>query len=164
MPSFGFIVDRREAGHTLASVLKTRYGLTWSKAKRLVEGRHVKVSGQVETDIARRLKAGKKVEVATGTVERKTDAQNRTSEAKPLKTSTSQAASKLNKPTTKPKAEPLPVGIEIVYSDEDVVVAAKPAGLTTMRHWDEAAEFGEGKKKYLPRTLADVLPAASLAW
>ena len=29
--------DRREAGQTVAAVLKARLGLTWSQAKRLVE-------------------------------------------------------------------------------------------------------------------------------
>jgi 23S rRNA pseudouridine1911/1915/1917 synthase len=40
-----------------------------------------------------------------------------------------------------------------------LVVANKPAGLTTMRHKEEAAEFGERGKKFLPKTLADALPA-----
>ena len=39
-----------------------------------------------------------------------------------------------------------------------MVVVNKPAGLTTMRHKDEAAEFGERAKKFLPKTLADLLP------
>ena len=69
MPPIMFVVDRKEAGKTLAAVLKTRYGLSWAQAKRLVERRHVKVSGQVETDVARRLKLGKRVELAAGTVE-----------------------------------------------------------------------------------------------
>ena len=58
MPPIAFVVDRREAGKTLAAVLKIRFGLSWSQAKRLVEGEHVKVSGQVESDVARRLKLG----------------------------------------------------------------------------------------------------------
>ena len=49
-------------------------------------------------------------------------------------------------------------GIEIVYSDDAVVVVNKPAGLTTMRHKEEAAEFGERGRKFLPTTLADLLP------
>ncbi len=47
---------------------------------------------------------------------------------------------------------------QIVYEDDTVVVVNKPAGLTTMRHADEAAEFGERGKHYLPATLADLLP------
>jgi 23S rRNA pseudouridine1911/1915/1917 synthase len=50
-------------------------------------------------------------------------------------------------------------GVDIVYSDESIVVVNKPAGLTTMRHKKEAAEFGERGKKFLPKTLADLLPS-----
>ncbi len=48
--------------------------------------------------------------------------------------------------------------IVIRYIDEAVVIVEKPAGLTTMRHAEEAAEFGARAKKYLPLTLAEVLP------
>jgi 23S rRNA pseudouridine1911/1915/1917 synthase len=44
------------------------------------------------------------------------------------------------------------------YADEQVVVVDKPAGLTTMRHKEEAAEFGARAQRYLPPTLADLLP------
>src|SRR6478609_2312287 len=71
MPPISFVVDRREAGQTLAAVLRSRFGLSWSQAKRLVEGKHVRVSGQVESDVARRLRAGKRVDLAAGTIERK---------------------------------------------------------------------------------------------
>ena len=64
MPPIQFVVDRREAGKTLAAVLKSRFGISWAQAKRLVEKQHVKVSGQVETDVARRVKLGKRVELA----------------------------------------------------------------------------------------------------
>jgi 23S rRNA pseudouridine1911/1915/1917 synthase len=37
-------------------------------------------------------------------------------------------------------------------------VADKPAGLTTMRHAQEAAEFGARARRFLPATLADLLP------
>ena len=47
----------------------------------------------------------------------------------------------------------------LVYSDDSIVVVDKPAGLTTMRHVEEAAEFGARGKKFLPATLADLLPA-----
>ena len=48
---------------------------------------------------------------------------------------------------------------EIVYEDDHLVVVNKPAGLTTMRHAHEAAEFGDRGQKFLPTTLADLLPA-----
>jgi 23S rRNA pseudouridine1911/1915/1917 synthase len=46
----------------------------------------------------------------------------------------------------------------IRYVDQHVVVVDKPAGLTTMRHGYEAAQFGKRSLKYLPATLADLLP------
>ncbi|GIW82013.1 MAG: ribosomal large subunit pseudouridine synthase D [Gemmatales bacterium] len=43
----------------------------------------------------------------------------------------------------------------IVYEDKHIVVVNKPAGITTMRHAYEAAEFGSRAQRFLPRTLAD---------
>jgi 23S rRNA pseudouridine1911/1915/1917 synthase len=58
------------------------------------------------------------------------------------------------------KRGPLSVSAPIIrYLDEDMVVVDKPAGLTTMRHPDEAAEFGARAQRFLPPTLADLLPA-----
>lgn len=45
----------------------------------------------------------------------------------------------------------------IIYADAHIVVVNKPAGLTTMRHPEEAAEFGPRAKQFLPATLADLL-------
>jgi 23S rRNA pseudouridine1911/1915/1917 synthase len=42
--------------------------------------------------------------------------------------------------------------------DKQVVVVDKPAGLTTVRHAHEAAEFGARARRFLPPTLADLLP------
>jgi 23S rRNA pseudouridine1911/1915/1917 synthase len=47
----------------------------------------------------------------------------------------------------------------IRYVDAHVVVVDKPPGLTTMRHAEEAAEFGARGRRFLPPTLADLLPA-----
>jgi 23S rRNA pseudouridine1911/1915/1917 synthase len=38
------------------------------------------------------------------------------------------------------------------------VVVEKPAGLTTVRHAEEAAEFGPRARRFLPPTLSDILP------
>jgi 23S rRNA pseudouridine1911/1915/1917 synthase len=51
-----------------------------------------------------------------------------------------------------------PKGILIRFQDAQVVVVDKPPGLTTMRHPDEAAEFGKRAQRFLPPTLADLLP------
>ncbi len=48
----------------------------------------------------------------------------------------------------------------ICYVDDAIVVVDKPPGLTTMRHADEAAEFGPRGRRFLPTTLADMLPDA----
>src|SRR5262249_54243038 len=44
------------------------------------------------------------------------------------------------------------------YADDQVVVVEKPAGLTTVRHAEEAAEFGRRARRFLPATLEDLLP------
>src|SRR5438128_1178269 len=49
-------------------------------------------------------------------------------------------------------------GPVICFVDKHLVVVDKPAGLTTMRHPEEAAEFGERGRRFLPPTLADLLP------
>jgi len=51
--------------------------------------------------------------------------------------------------------EPKPI---IRYADAHVIVVDKPAGLTTMRHPYEAAQFGAPGKRFPPPTLADLLP------
>lgn len=154
MSAIVFVVDRRENGQTLAAVLRLRYGLSWSQARRLIEKRHVKVSGQVETDSARRLKVGKRIELAPGTIEgQKTTPPNPPEPHKPPPKKPQQS-----KPRPQPEVRDLPAGVEIVYSDDSVVVVNKPAGLTTMRNQKEAEEFGEHGRKFLPKTLADHLP------
>jgi 23S rRNA pseudouridine1911/1915/1917 synthase len=133
-----FVVGFRDADQTVAAFLRTRLDLPWSKVKRLVEAGQVRVAGQKVTNPAQRLKIGKHVEVA---------AADRPAAAKPARAKLKEA----------PKYDgPMPV---LVYSDDSIAVVDKPAGLTTMRHPEEAAEFGERARKYLPTTLADLLPA-----
>jgi 23S rRNA pseudouridine1911/1915/1917 synthase len=64
----------------------------------------------------------------------------------------------LNKPGRKPDFASAPP-FRICHLDNAIVVVDKPPGLTTMRHAEEAAEFGRGRR-FLPTTLADLLPAA----
>ncbi len=133
-----FVVGRLDADQTVAAFLRTRLDLPWSKVKRLVESGQVRVAGQKVTDPAHRLKLGKHVEVV---------AANAPEGTKPARAKLKEA----------PKYDgPMPA---LVYSDDSIAVVDKPPGLTTMRHAEEAAEFGERGKKYLPATLADLLPA-----
>lgn len=170
MPPVVIIADRRDSGQTLAAVLKERLGITWSQARRVVESRNVRVSGQIVADSTFRVKAGKRISVPPGVVE-----------AKPKSAILETPKVKVKKKKEDPNAEPprvkklvksaakierivprvphdpsIPVP-EILYSDDTVVVVIKPAGLTTNRDEDEAEEFGEGKR-FLPATLADLLP------
>lgn len=140
MKLHSYIVARGEGKQTLAAFLRGKLNLSWSKAKELVEKRQVRVAGQPTGDPAQRLKVGNRVEVhGFSAVEPK---KARPPRGKPI--------------IEAPKyAGPMPV---VVYEDDAIVVVDKPAGLTTMRHAEEAAEFGERGKKFLPVTLADLLP------
>src|SRR5258707_411588 len=62
-----------------------------------------------------------------------------------------------------PARKETPTGIVIRHVDADIIVVEKPAGLTTVRHADEAESFGKRAKKFLPPTLVDLLPAAMQA-
>ena len=160
MPPIVFVVDRRENGKTLAAVLKGRYGLSWAQAKRLIEKRHVRVGQQVETDVARRLKVGKQIQLDSGTVEVKNPAPAPAKKPAPKpKPSPAPKPRAPKVPSEEGRSGPALAAGAIVYADDAVVVVNKPAGLTTMRHREEAEEFGRGKR-FLPKTLADLLPAA----
>ena len=163
MPPIQFVVEGRESGKTLAAVLKRRYSLSWSQAKRLVEGRHIRVAGHIETDVARRLKFGKPVSIDAGAVEIRKPPGARPKDkevGRPGDKETKKPPRAMAKAGAVRKAQPLPIGQEaLVYVDEAVVVVNKPAGLTTMRHEEEAAEFGEHGRRFLTKTLAGMLPA-----
>jgi len=159
MPAIQFLVEKRESGWTVAEMLRKRFTLTWTQAKRIVEHGHVRVAGQLTRAPEQRIKAGNRVWIATGAIEVKT-----------VKAAKKPGAPELSKAKAKPKPEPkkaraeiLPPNpflskIEIVYADDAIVVVNKPADLTTTRNADETAEFGTRAKKFLPKTLADLLP------
>jgi 23S rRNA pseudouridine1911/1915/1917 synthase len=137
-----FIVARGEAKQTVAAYLRAKLGLSWSKTKQLVEKKQVRVAGQPTADPAHRLKAGNRVEVHGQS---------------PVADRSSATSAKKKAVRSAPAyAGPMP---SIVYEDGEIVVINKPAGLTTMRHAEEVAEFGTRGKKFLPVTLADLLPA-----
>jgi 23S rRNA pseudouridine1911/1915/1917 synthase len=144
MPQHVFTVDRREADQTLAAFLRGKLHLSWSQAKKLVEGRQVRVAGQVVADPAVRLKTGKRVEVQS---------ESSRKAAKVV------SHAKARQPRMIEEPEPPYQGPEpkIVYQDDAIVVVDKPPGLTTTRSAEDIAEFGARAKRYLPPTLADRL-------
>src|SRR5262245_11445247 len=142
-----FTVARAESGQTIAAVLRSRLHLSWSQARRLVEQGRVRLGGAPCPDPARRVTPGQRLEV------RDTPARGRADTPAPRK--------RPRRPPRQAPAPPPPAGQAPVirYTDDQVVVVDKPAGLTTMRHAHEAAEFGPRGRRFLPPTLADLLPA-----
>ena len=151
MPAVEFLADRREGGNTIATVLRKRFQLPWSRVKKLIEGGHVRVAGFACTDPGLRVRYKNRVWVREGTLELKLAPVP----AKPKKSATrpKPAAVKTARPS-----EPAPLAVIIAHADDAVVVVDKPAGLTTLRHESEAKEFGRGRR-FLPDTLLDHLPA-----
>jgi len=142
-----FVIGRPESGRTLAAVLRARLGLSWSQARQLVDKRQVRVNGQTCPDAARRLKSGQQVEVVQSA--RPRSHHRGGSSPRP-------AGNVKERRGQSPRAD-IPPGIIVRHADEAVAVVDKPAGLTTMRHANEAAEFGTRGKRFLPKTLADYL-------
>jgi 23S rRNA pseudouridine1911/1915/1917 synthase len=128
MPPRTFIVARREARQSVAAVLHARLAVSRAEARRLVRSGWVRLGGAPCTDPERRVAAGQRLEVREPTA------------ARP-------------RPAGRAGAGPV-----VRFADAHVVVVDKPAGLTTMRHPEEAAEFGARARRFLPPTLADLLP------
>jgi 23S rRNA pseudouridine1911/1915/1917 synthase len=134
-----FTVGRSEAGRPLGDWLRQRLALSAGEARQLVRGRHVRLAGVPCLDPGRRLQRGQRIDVRLPDRTR----------AKPRPKEQPAAADFLRS---------LPEPPRICYVDDQVVVVDKPAGLTTMRHAEDVAEFGSRARRYLPPTLADLLP------
>lgn len=132
-----FVVSRRERNQQLAAVLARRLATTPAAASLLVRERCVRVAGKLCTDPGHRVAAGQPVQV------------------QPHQERHGRRGPKRDVKPPRPRPGPRPV---IRHVDEHIVVVDKPAGLTTMRHEDETAEFGERARRFLPPTLQDLLP------
>jgi 23S rRNA pseudouridine1911/1915/1917 synthase len=131
-----YVVDRAEAGQTLGSWLRLKLKLGKEAASRLLTEQRVRVAGSPCRDPMRKLFAGQRIEV------RQPDAK------------------RVRKP--KEAVEPIitPAGPQprLVFADGHLIVVDKPPGLTTMRHASDVAEFGSRARRFLPATLADLVP------
>lgn len=134
-----FTVGRTEAGRPLAEWLRQRLALSRDEAQQLVRSRQVRLSGVHCVDPGRRLQRGQRVEVQ-------------------LPGRAGSKPRRGQRPALAAFLQTLPVPPLIRHLDEQVVVVDKPAGLTTMRHAEDVAEFGSRARRYLPPTLADLLP------
>ena len=157
MPPIQFLIERRESGQTVAEVLRKRFQLSWAKAKKVVERGNIRVAGQLTRAPEQRVKSGNRFWIAPGAFEVKSA--TGPAKAKPAKGEAAKPKAAA-KPKPVPKMDPIPaISLDIVYSDDTLVVVNKPIGLTTSRSKEDAEEFGKGMK-YLPKTLAELLPAA----
>jgi 23S rRNA pseudouridine1911/1915/1917 synthase len=136
MPPRHYIVARAEAGRPLAEWLRARLKLPRDAVLRLVRGKCVRLDGGPCVDPDRRLKAGARVLI----------------HPEPASAPSKQRPTKAPRPR-KDESAPL-----LRHVDADIVVVEKPAGLTTMRHAEDVAEFGARARRFLPPTLADLLP------
>lgn len=138
-----FQVARPDAGRALSSLICTRLGLPWQSVRGLFEVGQIRIDGAVCRDPSRRTRVGQTILVdATPPPPAPRD-----------KPAEPRAHKKPVKPVASGANQPI-----IRLADGHVVVVEKPEGLTTMRHAHEAAEFGERGRKFLPPTLADLLP------
>jgi 23S rRNA pseudouridine1911/1915/1917 synthase len=143
MSSHRLFVRRADAGRSLQNLLCERLSLSRHDVRRLLRGRRVRVAGVTCDDPARRVQRGQLIEV-----------QPLPPRGRP-RPQPSQRREPNKPPTPRPEGVAAPV---VRYADEHVVVVDKPPGLTTMRHPEEAAEFGKRARRFLPPTLADLLP------
>jgi 23S rRNA pseudouridine1911/1915/1917 synthase len=133
-----FIVGRNESGRPIDACLCERLSLSRRDVRRMLREQQVRINGAPCADPHRRLQRGQRVQARLPATPPKKD----------------KAAPHRRSPSS-PHKGPQPI---IRYADEHIVVAEKPAGLTTMRHAEDVAEFGQRARRFLPPTLADMLP------
>jgi 23S rRNA pseudouridine1911/1915/1917 synthase len=143
------IVSREEAGRFLVDWLRQRLSLPRDSALLLVRRGLVRVGGKPCVDPQQRVQRGQRIDIRPP----KKDAKN--------KAQTPRRTALLSRPEAETAQESRPTGKAPVirFADEHVVVVEKPPGMTTMRHAEEANEFGPRGKRFLPPTLADILPS-----
>jgi 23S rRNA pseudouridine1911/1915/1917 synthase len=135
-------VLREEAGRFLVDWLRHRLSLPRDAALQMVRRGLVRIGGKPCSDPQQRVQRGQHIDIR---VPQK--------KVRPAKGPPAVKA----KPVVPPIDPALPAPV-VRYVDEHVVVVEKPAGMTTMRHPEEANEFGSRGKRFLPPTLADILP------
>jgi 23S rRNA pseudouridine1911/1915/1917 synthase len=134
-----FTVTRSESGRALADWLRARLKRVMPEVLRLVRHRQIRIDGQLCTEPARRVRPGQQVDVLPAPAPRRPPS----------------GASRNTAATARERSVPRPV---IRFADAAIVVVDKPAGLTTMRHKEEVREFGKRARRFLPATLAHLLP------
>jgi 23S rRNA pseudouridine1911/1915/1917 synthase len=140
MPTRSFMVGRHDAGKPLLHVLCQQLRLSRTEAATYVRQRLVRLAGRVCPQPGRQVRPGQRVEVALPKAPRPQV----------------QRQDRPGKDRERPAGE---THIVVRYVDDQLVVVDKPPGLTTVRHAEDAAEFGSKAKRFLPPTVIDLLPA-----
>ena len=147
MSTRNYLVGRADVGRPLADWLRARLGLPRDAVLPLVRKGLVRLNGSPCLDPARRLRRGQRVEV------------------RPPRPAGGGHAPRQHPSRGHPRSDAPPVAPDyrgpapvVRYADEHVVVVDKPAGLTTVRSKEDTAEFGRRARRFLPPTLADLLP------
>jgi 23S rRNA pseudouridine1911/1915/1917 synthase len=133
-----FTVRRGEAGLTVADFLRSRLSIGAQQARKWVLSGNVLLGRKPCRNPLWQLRSGQHVQIQHHNFQKK-------------------KSENIVVPRRKPDKRQRQ-GLAILYQDAHLVVVEKPAGLTTMRHREETAEFGARAKRFLPATLADLLP------
>jgi 23S rRNA pseudouridine1911/1915/1917 synthase len=156
-----FTVLRADAVRTLASLLQKHFSLPWPKACAWIREGRVSVSGKPCANPQRLLRPGQRVQVrGLPSNRRSTESKSKTEDRRKSVPPQAKKHSGKGLDSERPqrlRGKSLPAAA-ILYVDKHILIVDKPAGLTTVRHADEAAEFGKRARRYLPPTLAEILP------
>ncbi len=151
MKSRRVVIDRKLAGRTIADVLRQHFRLTRPQALALLRKQQIRHNGKPCHNLNRQVRIQERLEIDVADKEPalKVDA--------PRKVHSQEGAHAPR--SLAPRGSPWAQKIVIRYVDEHLIVVDKPAGLTTVRHAEEAAKFGKRAQRFLPETLVDHLPA-----
>ena len=142
------VIGRRQAGQPLVAFLRAQLRIPADDLAEVIRHGGVQLAGHRCIDPARRVRSGQRVRI---TISDRPNSKKRPHRAAGLASA--------EETSRRGQAPPLAShGIVVRYIDDAIVVVEKPAGLTTVRHADEAAKFGQRAKRFLPETLADLLP------
>lgn len=142
-------VRRDEAGRFLVDWLHQRLALPRATAMQMVRNGLVRIGGKPCVEPHERVQTGQRIEIKPPRKGQRP--------AAPSVGPASRRSEQRSKPAPPAAAYQGPAPV-IRFADEHVVVVEKPPGMTTMRHAEEANEFGARGKRFLPLTLADILP------
>lgn len=132
------VLGKRQAGQPIAAVLVAAAGVARGQVDHYLKNRWVRIDGNLCTSPGQRVRAGQRLQVVIPRNQAPERSRDRA--------------------LSKPELPAIARDILIRHQDEHIVVVDKPAGLTTVRHADEAKALGARAQRFLPPTLVDLLP------